>query len=53
MASTDGKIATAFGLLGIGLWLLALQFSDNRLLRLGVLLGVGLVLPVLINTLRS
>ncbi|MDR9380850.1 MAG: hypothetical protein RI560_04155 [Natronomonas sp.] len=53
MASVDGKIATAFGLLGIGLWLLALQFSDNRLLRLALLIGVGMVLPILINTIRA
>jgi thiol:disulfide interchange protein len=53
MAITDGKIATAFGLLGIGLWLLALEFSDSRLLRLALLVGVGMVLPIIINKLRA
>lgn len=53
MVSTDGKIAAVFGLLGIALWLAALMVSDNRLLRLALLLGVGLVLPITINKLRA
>ncbi|MDS0297729.1 hypothetical protein NDI76_03115 [Halogeometricum sp. S1BR25-6] len=53
MVAPDTKVTAAFVVLSLLLWLLAGQFTDSSWILLGILLGVGVVVPTLVNEVRS
>ncbi|WP_156105691.1 hypothetical protein [Halobellus rufus] len=53
MALTDRQIVTAFAVLGVGLWYASRSVTDSSAVRLAVLIGVGVVVPTLVNQYRS
>jgi hypothetical protein len=47
MVSKNTKITTLFVILGVILWLVPTQVTDNLVIQLAVLFGVGVVLPLI------
>ncbi|WP_049926596.1 hypothetical protein [Natronomonas moolapensis] len=52
LLAAETKITLAFMVLGLTAWYLVGTVADSDLLEVGALLGVGVVLPTLINELR-
>lgn len=53
MVSTNTKITALFVVLAVALWFVASQFTENTLIQFAVLLGVGAILPTLVNEWRE
>jgi thiol:disulfide interchange protein len=53
MVSINTKIAALFVVLAIVLWLVTSQVTENTVIQFAVLLGVGAILPTLINEWRE
>jgi len=53
MVSTDTLIVTVFAVLGLTLWYVSQSVTDSSAVQFAVLIGVGVVLPTLINQWRS
>lgn len=53
MVSTDTKIVGVFVILGIVLWYGSTTVTENMALQGAILLGVGLILPTIINEWRT
>jgi len=53
MVSERTKTFGAFLVLGVGLWLASMQFTDDDAVQLAILLGVGVVVPSLLTELRD
>ena len=51
--STDTKITAVFVVLGTALWYGSTTVTDNDLVHFALLLGVGIIVPTLINEFRS
>jgi len=49
MVSRDTKTTAAFVVLAVILWIAASAVTDNELVQWGVLIGVGVVLPLAVN----
>ncbi|WP_380679484.1 hypothetical protein [Salinigranum sp. GCM10025319] len=52
MVSRDTLITAFFALLAVDLWQLSWRTTDNVGVQLGLLVGIGVVLPTLINEAR-
>jgi|AntDeeMinimDraft_4_1070355.scaffolds.fasta_scaffold00056_14 low temperature requirement protein LtrA len=53
MVSRDTKTTAAFVVLAVLLWIGASAVTDNELVQWGVLIGVGLILPMAITQRRA
>ncbi|SDM52180.1 hypothetical protein SAMN04487949_1947 [Halogranum gelatinilyticum] len=53
MVSRDTKVTAVFALLGTALWLVAGQLTDVQWIQWAVLVGVGIVVPTLLNERRG
>lgn len=53
MVSRDTKVTAAFVVLAFLLWLLARQFISNSWMPWAVLVGVGVVVPTLVNEMMN
>lgn len=53
MVSTDTQITAAFVVIAVVLWYLTRQATENVVLSLVVLIGVGLVIPLAITGWRA
>jgi hypothetical protein len=53
LVSTDTKISAAFAVLGLVSWYGAGRLTDEQLVQFGVLFGVGVIAPALINEWRN
>jgi hypothetical protein len=53
MVSADTKVTAAFVVVAFLLWLLAQRFTDSSWVLFGLLLGVGVVVPTLVNEVRN
>ncbi|WP_340102288.1 hypothetical protein [Salinibaculum salinum] len=53
MVSTDTKIVGVFVVLGVVLWYASTTVTDNMALQGTILIGVGVILPTLINEWRT
>ncbi|WP_203229149.1 hypothetical protein [Halobellus captivus] len=53
MVSTDSVTVTVFAVIGVVLWYASASFTDSSVVRLAVLIGVGVVIPTLINQYRE
>jgi hypothetical protein len=53
LVSTDTKISAAFVVLGLVSWYGAGSVTDDQLVQFGVLFGVGVIAPILINEWRN
>ena len=51
--STDTKITAIFVVLGVVLWYGSMTVTESQLIQFALLLGVGLIVPTLINELRG
>jgi len=51
--STDTKITAIFVVLGVVLWYGSMTVTESRPIQFALLLGVGLIVPTLINELRE
>jgi hypothetical protein len=52
LITADTKITLPFVLLAIVLWIGATRVTESAVLQAGVLLGVGVITPILITELR-
>lgn len=52
LLTTETKTTLAFMLLGLTAWYLVGRFAASDVLELGALLGIGVVLPLVINEAR-
>lgn len=53
MVSRETKVTAGFVLLAVVLWAAASTVTENRLVQLAVLVGVGVVLPMALNQRRE
>ena len=53
MVSADTKVTAAFVVAAFLLWLLAHRFTGSSWVLAGILLGVGVVVPTLVNEVRN
>jgi hypothetical protein len=53
LVSTDTKITSIFVVLGVVLWYGSMTVTESQLIQFALLLGVGLIVPTLINELRE
>ncbi|SFR92139.1 hypothetical protein SAMN05216559_1017 [Halomicrobium zhouii] len=53
MVSRDTKTTAAFVVLAVILWIAASTVTDNELVQWGVLIGVGLIVPIAVNGWRE
>ncbi|WP_336024240.1 hypothetical protein [Halobellus salinisoli] len=53
MVSTDSLTVTVFAVIGVVLWYASTSVTDSSAIRLAVLIGVGVVVPALINQYRA
>lgn len=53
MVSTDTKIVAVFVVLAVALWYGSTAFIDDTAISLAILIGVGIVLPTIINEWRA
>lgn len=53
MVSSDTKFTAAFVVLATVLWLLAGQFTDSSWVLFGILIGIGVVMPTVLNEMRN
>ncbi|WP_202911789.1 hypothetical protein [Natrialba swarupiae] len=53
MVSTATKITGVFIVIAVILWYASLSVTENTIVQAAVLLGVGVVIPTLINEIRS
>lgn len=51
--STDTKITAIFVVLGVVLWYGSMAVTESQPIQFALLLGVGLIVPTLINELRG
>ena len=52
LVSTDTKITAVFVVLGVVLWYGSTTVTDNQFVQFALLLGVGIIVPTLLNELR-
>ena len=53
LVSTDTKITAIFVVLGVVLWYGSMAVTESQPIQFALLLGVGLIVPTLINELRG
>lgn len=53
MVSTDTKIVAIFVILGIVLWYASMSVTESMVIQGAILLGVGVIVPTLINEWRT
>lgn len=53
MVSRDNQIVTVFAVIGITLWYASQSLTDSWPVQFAILIGVGVVLPALINQWRA
>jgi len=53
LVSTDTKITAIFVVLGDALWYGSTTVTESRPIQFALLVGVGLIVPTLINELRG
>ena len=53
LISTDTKITAIFVILGVASWYGAARVTDSQLVQFALLLGIGLIVPTLINEWRT
>ncbi|QFU81553.1 hypothetical protein [Natronorubrum aibiense] len=53
MSEKDTRTTTAFAGLGLLLWYVSLDLTGNPVVRLAILIGVGVLVPMLINESRT
>ena len=53
MVSTRSKITAGFVVMAIALWYVSGRVTENFALRYAILVGIGLVAPVIINEVRN
>jgi len=53
LVSTDTKITAIFVVLGVVLWYGSITVTESQPIQFALLLGVGLIVPTLINELRG
>ena len=51
--STDTKITAVFVVLGVVLWYGSTTVTESQPIQFAILLGVGIIVPTLINELRG
>jgi hypothetical protein len=51
--STDTKITALFVVVGTVLWYGSMTVTDNNLVQFVLLMGVGIIVPTVINQLRA
>ena len=52
LVSTDTKITAVFVVLGVVLWYGSTTVTENQFVQFALLLGVGIIVPTLLNELR-
>jgi hypothetical protein len=52
LVSTDTKITAVFVVLGVVFWYGSTTVTDSQIVQFGLLLGVGIIVPTLINEFR-
>jgi hypothetical protein len=53
LVSTDTKITTVFVVLGVILWYSSTTVTESQPIQFALLLGVGIIIPTLINEFRK
>jgi hypothetical protein len=53
LVTTDTKITALFVVLGMALWYGSQTITSNDLVQFALLLGVGIVIPTIINEVRA
>ena len=53
LVSTDAKITAVFVVLGVILWYGSRTVTESQLIQFALLLGVGIIIPTLINEFRK
>ncbi|SIS12296.1 hypothetical protein [Natronorubrum thiooxidans] len=53
MSEKGTRTMTAFAGLGLFLWYVSLDLTGNPIVRLAILIGVGVLVPMLINESRT
>lgn len=53
LVSTDTKITALFVVLGLVSWYSATTVTDSELVQFGLLVGIGVIVPTLLNEWRK
>jgi hypothetical protein len=53
LVSTDTKVTAFFAVLGVLVWAASREVTESRILQFAALVGVGVVVPTLVNEWRG